>query len=613
MVTTITRERPSLDTGDAREAFHLQILGPLRIWRHGVEADAGSRQQRCVLALLLASGGDPVSRSQLVDLLWGDAPPVSAVNTVQKYMGALRRVLEPDLRPRASGQWLVRHGTGYQFNAEPDVLDLTSFRRAAAAARDSLAQGDEPAALERRIEALGWWHGPAADGLAETPDAQTIFDTLNREYLDLAVSAARLARRRNRPRLVLDALWQAAAVGPLHEPLHAELIANLALAGQHAEAVAAYRAIRGRLAGELGIDPSPALQLAYREIAATPVPAPRRGTPRGGTRRKRPAQLPADLPSFVGRLEILSSVRDLLTRPESAGRTPAIVAFDGMPGVGKTVLALRLAHELAPAYPDGQLHLDLRGFAEHDRPVTAEEALRDLISGLGVEQRRIPGGRQVMAGLYRTLLRGRRVLVVLDDARSIDQVADLLPSSAGCLVLLTSRGRMPGLRTASGAYLVPVGLPEHDEARAHLARHFGARPAPADSHAMDTLVHRCGRLPLALAHAGVRAAAYSGVPLRETVEALQHAGVGVDQAFARSYRELGAPAAHLFRSLATALDPGRNITPQEAAAITTAPLSAARSMLDELHQVGLLQEIRPGRYDWHVLVRAYAAGLPATG
>lgn len=342
---------------------------------------------------------------------------------------------------------------------------------------------------------------------------------------------------------MLDLLWQAAAVGPLHEPLHAELIANLTLAGHNAEALAAYRAIRDRLARELGIDPSPGLQLAYHEIGAAPVPPPREDTPGDGTRRKRPAQLPADLPSFVGRTGILSQVRDLLTQRGSAGRTAAIVAFDGMPGIGKTVLALRLAHEFASAYPDGQLHLDLRGFADVDRPVTAEEALRDLISGLGVEQWHIPDGRQAMAGLYRTLLRNRRVLIVLDDARSIDQVVDLLPSSAGCLVFLTSRRRMPALRTAAGAYLVPVGLPEHDEACAQLARHFGARSAEADTHAMDTLVDYCGRLPLALAHAGVRAAAFTDVPLRDTVEALQHAGAGVDQAFACSYRELSASAA----------------------------------------------------------------------
>jgi hypothetical protein len=240
-----------------------------------------------------------------------------------------------------------------------------------------------------------------------------------------------------------------------------------------------------------------------------------------------------------------------------------------MPGIGKTVLALRLAHEFASAYPDGQLYLDLRGFAEVDRPVTAEEALRDLISGLGVEQWHIPDGRQAMAGLYRTLLRNRRVLIVLDDARSIDQVVDLLPSSAGCLVFLTSRRRMPALRTAAGAYLVPVGLPEHDEAGAQLARHFGARLAEADTHAMDTLVDCCGRLPLALAHAGVRAASLSRRAARRHRRGATACWGGVDQAFACSYRELSASAARLFRTLATTPDPGSNITAEEASSLVT--------------------------------------------
>jgi DNA-binding SARP family transcriptional activator len=279
IVTTVTREHPGLDVGRTPESFHLQILGPLRVWRDGIEVETGSPLQRCLLALLLARGGNPVSMSEIVDLLWGEDAPLSAVNTVHKYVGALRRILEPDLALRASGRWLVRHGPGYRFNANPEVLDLTAFRRSADAARHSLAQGDDARALKSRVKALRLWHGPAGGGLAETPDAQTIFDTLNREYLDLAVSSAQLARRRKRPRLVLDLLWQAAAVGPLHEPLHAELIANLTLAGHNAEALAAYRAIRDRLASELGIDPSPGLQLAYHEIGTAPIPPLREDTP----------------------------------------------------------------------------------------------------------------------------------------------------------------------------------------------------------------------------------------------------------------------------------------------------------------------------------------------
>jgi DNA-binding SARP family transcriptional activator len=263
-VTTLARERSRHDLG--APPFHLQILGPLRMWRDGVEVDAGARMQRRMLALLLARDGNPVCTSGLVDLLWGDEPPASAVNTVHKYVGTLRRSFEPDLVPRAPGRWLVRHGPGYRFNTDAKVLDLSAFRRLAAAARLSLADGDDTTALNRRVEALRLWHGPAGDGLAETPAAQTIFATLDREYLDTAVEAAQLARHQNCPRLVIDLLWHAATVGPLHEPVHAELVANLALAGRRSEALAVYHTVRDRLNGELGIEPSPPLQRAYHDM-----------------------------------------------------------------------------------------------------------------------------------------------------------------------------------------------------------------------------------------------------------------------------------------------------------------------------------------------------------
>ena len=528
-MTTVLEERRTVDSGDSREAFHFQILGPLRLWRDGVEVDAGSRMQRSVLALLLARGGNPVSMSEMLDLLWGDEPPASAVNTVHKYLGTLRRVLQPGLGFRDPGRWLLRQGPGYRFNATPEALDLSAFRRAASAARRSLADGDDATALEWCVEALGLWQGPAGDGLAETPGAETILATLDREYLGLAVEAAQVARRQKRPQAVLDLLWQAVDIGPLHEPLHAELVANLALAGHHAEALGAYQAVRNRLDSELGIRPSPALQLAYRDIGATserPVPRARGVIPRDDTWRWRPAQLPADLPFFVGRADLMSRVRGHVAQQESTRRTPAIVAFNGMPGVGKTAVALRLAHKLAPDYPDGQLHLDLRGFADDGRPATVEEALRDLISGLGVEQRLIPDGRQAMAGLFRTMLRDRRVLILLDDARSADQIFDLLPSASGCLALVTSRRQMLPLATGAGAFLVPVGLPKRAEARAYLLEHLRVRPVETDPQAVDSLIDHCGRLPLAIAYAGVRASAYPSVPLRDTVEVSRRADSG---------------------------------------------------------------------------------------
>ncbi|MFF5148141.1 BTAD domain-containing putative transcriptional regulator [Streptomyces sp. NPDC013157] len=611
-MTKVVRNAQEADTYDAPGSLHMQVLGPLRLWREGVEVDAGSRMQRCALALLLARADSPVSMSEMISLLWGEAAPPSAVNTVHKYVGTLRRLLEPDLGTRSPGRWLLRNGSGYRLAVPSDALDLSAFRRIVAAARKSLAEGDEGTALRRSVEALRLWHGPAGDGLAETPAAQSVFAALDREHLRLAAETGQLARKLSRPHLVLDVLWQAVAVGPLHEPVHAELVANLAMAGHHSEALSAYHAVRARLADELGILPSPPLQSAYQSIGTRREPAVNRsqsGTARGpGATHGRPAQLPPRLPFFVGRADLLSGIVGLISPSRPA---PTVVAFDGMPGIGKTALALHLAHTLVPTYPDGQLHLDLRGFAGDGRPLAPETALRALISGLGVEQRLIPEGRQAMAGLYRTLLSDRRMIIVLDDARSVEQLLDLIPSSPGSITLITSRSRMTALRTAVGAHLVPVGLPAPHEARALLATHFGDRIGNAAPQAVYALVERCGLLPLALAHAGASAATYAALQPRDTIEVLRLTRASVDETFGRSYRELSPSAAHLFRCLAPALEPGGDITAETASVLTTTSVTAAQTALNELNDVGLLQTSRPGSYRWHTLVRAYATSITA--
>jgi NB-ARC domain len=232
----------------------------------------------------------------------------------------------------------------------------------------------------------------------------------------------------------------------------------------------------------------------------------------------------------------MAVVRALLGSPSRARHAPRILAFDGMPGIGKSALAIRVAHELAADYPDGQLYLNLHGFRASSRPVAVEEALRDLISGLGAGPGRIPAGRQAMAGLYRTLLHDRRVLVVLDDARDAEQLTDLLPSSRDCLAVVTSRRRMTALRTSAGAGLVSLPLPDREEARAFLLEHLGGRPGVAAT-VLDALIDDCGRLPLALAVAGAHAAASADPPRAEMLGEFRHvASAGVRDAFYGSYR-----------------------------------------------------------------------------
>jgi DNA-binding SARP family transcriptional activator len=588
--------------GSGTSRLRVQILGPLRVWRDGREVDAGPRQQRSVLAFLAARAGSPITVAEMIDMLWGEDPPASAVNAVHRYVGALRRVLDPTIEARSPGRWLVRHGPGYRLGVAPENLDLAALRHAADAARSDVRDGDVAAALERYIEALRLWHGPPGDGIADTVAAETLFASLTGEYIAVAVDAARLARRLGCPERVAELLRQAAPAAPFDEPLHAELVFALAAAGRHADALATYGAIRDRLASELDIEPSSVLEQAHGAILVQNVVMPRHRL-----RHSSPAQLPPELPFFAGRTTTVATIRRLLGTPSQVQHAPRIVAFDGMPGIGKTALAIRVAHELAARYPDGQLYLNLHGFRANSRAVTVEEALRDLISGLGVGPRSIPVGRQAMAGLYRTLLHDRRVLVVLDDARDAEQLTDLLPSSGNCLAVVTSRRRMTALRTSVGAGLVSVPLPDREEARTLLLAHLGGRPGVV-APVLDALIDECGRLPLALALVGAHAAASADPPQAETLGEFGYVvSAGVRDAFYGSYRWLSSSAARLFRLLS--LWSGFEVTVPEVAGWAEMPSQEARVLLDELHQVGLLQQGNPGRYGWHRLVHAFAAEL----
>ena len=320
--------RPSGDVGSLR----LQVLGPLRVWHGGVEVDPGPRQQAYLLALLLARVGRPIGAGELIDLIWGENAPTSALNVIHKYVGSLRRLLEPALRPRQPGAFIVRSANGYLCTAGPDVLDLAGFRQLLARARTALENNREAAALDQYSAALELWSGPAGGGAAHSPVAVPIFAGLDEEFFGACVEAAELAVSLNRPDRVLPALHLASTMAPLHEPVHAGLVRALCAAGQQAEALTAYDMIRRRLADDLGIDPGAALQSAQRHIleqSAQSAPPPLRAVPAG---------LDGEL---VGRTEEFSMLRSAVEPALVAGT--AVVLLEGEPGIGKT----RLLQEIA--------------------------------------------------------------------------------------------------------------------------------------------------------------------------------------------------------------------------------------------------------------------------
>ncbi|MEV7890863.1 ATP-binding protein [Streptomyces sp. NPDC002817] len=309
--------------------LRLQILGPLRLWRDGVELDPGPRQQSHLLAILLARAGKPISTSEMVDLIWAEDVPASAVNILQKYVGALRRLLEPLLPAREAGSFLHRRGNSYLFAVGSATLDLVVFREFVDAARAALTRHDHKAALDHYVGALGLWHGPAGDGIPDGTIATTVFAALDNEFYDACTAAAELAVSMGQPERVLAALQLAASMGPFNEPVLAGLVGVLGAAGRQAEALTVFRQVRDRLADELGIDPGPALEEAQRRILTQPLASPLVRVVDDEVGR-------ATAGTLIGRTEELATLRRVVERA-LAGDT-AIGVVEGEPGAGKTRL-----------------------------------------------------------------------------------------------------------------------------------------------------------------------------------------------------------------------------------------------------------------------------------
>jgi DNA-binding SARP family transcriptional activator len=313
------RTRPSVPV-PARPQLSLQILGPLRVWRDGVELDAGPRQRAYLLAVLLAHAGRPVSASELIDLLWDDDVPTSAMNIVHKYVGALRRLLEPELPARGASSYLRRHGNGYLFSAAPGTVDVALFTELVATAR---AERQPDAALDLYARALRLWRGPAGDGLIHGPTAMPVFTALDDGFFDACVTATTLAVSRGRPERVLRPVRLAASMAPLHEAVQAALVTVLGASGRQAEALSVFRTVRGRLAVDLGVDPGPALQAAHRGVLT------RSAAYDGVLARAVP-----ETSGLVGRAGQIAVLRRAVGAAFAGG--PGLVVVEGEPGIGKT-------------------------------------------------------------------------------------------------------------------------------------------------------------------------------------------------------------------------------------------------------------------------------------
>ncbi len=593
------------------------LLGPLAVLVRGTPVAIPAAKHRAVLAALLLRANYVVTVDDLAGVLWGENLPSAARTGVQNYVMRLRQALGE------AGPRITTQPGGYLIRVEPGELDVDRFADLLREARTVAQQTSWTDVAERAAAALALWRAePLADVGSDLLVAREgpRLSELRLQALELRIDAE---LELGRPGEVIGELRQLAAEHPLRERLHELLMLALYRDGRQAEALAAYQEARKKLVGELGAEPGPDLRQLQQQIL-TGDPAlsrPATGPAASSSAVPVPRELPGDVAAFTGRAAELAELDKLLLRfsdaPAEASATAAVIsAVSGTAGVGKTALAVHWAHHAAERFPDGQLYVNLRGY-DAGQPMSAADALAAFLRSLGVAGQDIPLDEAERAARYRSLLAGQRMLVVLDNASTVEQVRPLLPGHPACAVVITSRDSLAGLVARDGAKRLDLDLLPLPDAVALLRELIGGR-VDAEPGAAVTLATQCARLPLALRVAAELAAARPYVPLASLVTELSgrqqrldllHAGgdpaTSVRAVFSWSTAQLSNAAARLFRLLG--LHPGPDISVPAAASLAATPWPEARRLLLELAHAHLIAEHTSGRYAFHDLLRVYAA------
>ena len=599
------------------------LLGPLLVQSGGITVPVTQARPRAVLAALLLNAGRPVSAGDLAETLWGGEPPPSAAVSLRNYVMRLRR----SLGQAAAGR-IRTQPPGYLITIQPGELDLARFEELLESARTAVRSGSWEAAAGHAGAALGIWRGePLADVDSDVLAMREVPRLAELRLQAVEISAeARLQLGRYAE--VVGELERAAAAHPLRERLSGLLMLGLNGDGRRADALAVYQDVRRVLVSELGLEPGAALRELQQRILTADAPS---GHPAvvisgaaavvaaDGRARAMPRELPGAVQNFVGRDRELSALSALLER--TAGAVPGTVvisAIGGTAGVGKTALAVQWAHRVAGRFPDGQLYVSLHGYGPR-QPVPAAEALAGVLHSLGVPRHEIPAETDERAARYRSMLAGRRMLIVLDNACEAGQVRPLLPGTPGCVTVVTSRDSLAGLVARDGAVRMDLDLLQTADAITLLRTLIGGR-AVADPAATQALAQACCRLPLALRVAAELAAARPQVPLGDLVTELADQRRSLDlldadgdqitsprAVFSWSYRHLDAAAARMFRL--AGLHPSHDFDRYAAAALIGCTPSTADRLLGALVRAHLIQLTGTGRYSMHDLLRGYAREL----
>ncbi|MFI7386111.1 BTAD domain-containing putative transcriptional regulator [Streptomyces sp. NPDC049813] len=590
----------------AGSGLRFSVLGPVRAWRGGEPLATGSPQQRALLAALLLREGRTATAGELIDAVWGGEPPQQALAAIRTYASRLRKILGAGVLVSEAGGYAIR-------SSSPDALDLTAAESLAADA-EKARQADGPGRARGLMsEALGLWDG---EPLANVPGpyAETQRARLQEWRLQLLESRLDMDLEQGCHAEAVSELTALTAAHPLRERLRELLMLALYRSGRQAEALAVYADTRRLLADELGVDPRPGLsELQQRILRADPALAePAAPAAEPAATSVRPAQLPATVPDFTGRASFVTELSDVLSAASAetgSGPVMAVSAVAGIGGVGKTTLAVHVAHAARSAFPDGQLYVDLQGAgARAAEPVTV---LGSFLRALGTADTAIPDTLEERAALYRSTLDGRRVLVLLDNARDAAQVRPLLPGTEGCAALITGRVRMVDL---VGAHLVDLDVMSPEEALLLFTRIVGRERVAAEREAALDVVAACGFLPLAIRIAASRLAARRTWTVsvlaakladeRRRLDELQAGDLAVKATFELGYGHLEPGQARAFCLLGLA--DGPDISLAAAAAVLDLDVEETEDLLESLVDTSLLESAAPGRYRYHDLVRLYA-------
>ncbi|MEV0638715.1 BTAD domain-containing putative transcriptional regulator [Streptomyces sp. NPDC050619] len=582
-------------------SVRFSVLGPVRAWRGEESLSTGSPQQRALLAALLLREGRTATAAELIDALWGEDPPLQALAAVRTYASRLRKVLDPGVLVSESGGYAVRDlGQG--------ALDLATAQELATEAEKARSAGDLCHAREVLGRALALWDGEVLAGVPG-PYAEAQRVRLEEWRLQLLESRLDMDLEQGCHAEAVSELTALTAAHPLRERLRELLMLALYRSGRQAEALAVYADTRRLLADELGVDPRPGLsELQQRILQADPgLAEPSAPVAEPAVVPVRPAQLPATVPDFTGRTSFVSELGDVLASAE--GRVMAVSALAGIGGVGKTTLAVHVAHRARTAFPDGQLYVDLQGAGA--RAAEPETVLGSFLRALGTPDSSIPDSLEERSALYRSVLDGRRVLVLLDNAHDAAQVRPLLPGTEGCAALITSRVRMVDL---AGAHLVDLDVMSPDEALSLFTKIVGEERVRSEREAALDVVAACGFLPLAIRIAASRLAARRTWTVsvlaakladeRRRLDELQAGDLAVKATFELGYGALEPAQARAFRLLGLADGPDISLT--AAAAVLDLPAEETEDLLESLVDTSLLESAAPGRYRYHDLVRLYA-------